>query len=304
MTAVLMLILSFGLSAWGASEEPLSIRQNHLMFDFVEEDGKPVCWIQEIVVVMNTGSTVIQNPQGTVRFSIPEHATAIAPTPLPPVMPGADATPPLREDEVTIAHGEFIVKRHLHPGKNSIAFQYKLPVTNDAVRIEKKTLLQTHLLAAFAPPVARLTSRALTVEKAEDGYKILGHSLAPGTLLDLTLEGVRAVTRPADARRDGSEMATGDPSGGMTHPPHGAMQPTPGIGAFVLPTLAGAILAVLVVLYVMQLNRAKASESEFRQHLMDEIEQLDAAAELKEITSEYHKRRKKALMDRLRSSTS
>ncbi len=281
----------------------LSLRQNHLLFDFSEEGGVPVCWIQEIVVVTNPGEEISENSAGTVRFSIPPGATDVTPAPLPPVMPGMDAAPPLQPEEVAVENGEFVVKRHLHPGKNSFSFRYKLSAANDVLRIEKKILMPTHLMAAFAPLVDRLTSTTLSVEKAEDGYKIIGQSLQPGTTVDLTFEGVKSVIHSSADRRDGSDMATGAPDASAqanNSMSNCAMSPS-GPGSLILSTVAGVILAVLIVLYFMQRRSVIAVKHEMHRMLMDEIEHLDEAAEKKEITSDYLKRRKKALMDKLRT---
>jgi hypothetical protein len=157
---------------------------------------------------------------------------------------------------------------------------------DDVVRLEKKVLLPTRLLAAFAPPVDRVASKTLQIEKADGGFKILGDNLQSGSTIDLLFEGLHSGI---------TELL---PRGGEAVTP----RETPSsFGLYLAPSLAGVLLAVMVVLYLSHLKKSRAAVAGLRRFLMDEIESLDAAAEHKEIPAEYHKRKKKALMDRLRT---
>lgn len=279
-----LIFLALGSSAHGAPAPDLSVRQNHMLFQFAHEDGRVVCAVQEIVVVESGGDV------GTVRLSVPNHAERVSPLPVPDVMPGGESHVPLRNDEVVISPGEILIKRPLRPGKNTFSYGYVIFAENDAVRLEKKILLNTRLMAAFAPPVGKLTSRTLQVERAEEGYKILGHDLQAGTNIDLHFEGVHAVlSGPEEPSR--SNVSTQNESQSSTW----------ALNRYAAPSVAGILLAVLVVLYLGHVKKSRAAAGQFRQYLMDEMESLDAAAEKKEISAEYHKRKKKALMDRLRS---
>ncbi len=269
----------------------LAIRQNHLLFELAHEDGKLICAVQEIVVVESSG-----NSAGPVLLSVPLNAERVSPMPVPNIMPGMVPDPILREDEIEISPGQILVKRPVKFGKNTFSYGYILPTRNDAFRLEKKVLLPTRLMAAFAPKVDRLTSQSLNVESAADGYKILGHNLAVGTTIDLSFEGVHAGLSTGEERRDGSEMQAGMPAGAIAAGASG-----PSFSRFVIPSSAGMLLAVVFILYLTQMKKARTAVETLRQHLMDEIESLDAAAEKKEISAEFHKRQKKSVMDRLRS---
>ncbi|OGH56617.1 MAG: hypothetical protein A3G34_09445 [Candidatus Lindowbacteria bacterium RIFCSPLOWO2_12_FULL_62_27] len=274
-----------------AGAEPgLAIRQNHLFFEFAGESGRVVCGIQEIVVIENAGSAIPENPAGTVRLSVPVAALSVRPMPVPPVMPGAESVRPLEASEVDIQPGELRIKRHLHAGKNTFSYAYILPVSGDAVRFEKKVIMPTRLLVSFAPDVGGLTSKTLTVERAEGGYKIIGQSLAAGTMIDLEFTGVGRVS---------AGVPTPDPGAAPVQ-----IAPSRTIEAFLAPTMAGVILALVVFLHLRLRRTARSVEARFRKFLMDEIESLDAAFDRSDVRPEYHKRRKKLLMDMLRISAS
>lgn len=280
----------------GYTEIPsVSIRQNHLLFEFGHDEGKPICAVQEIVVVLSTEET-----DQPVRLSIPLNAKRVAPMPVPPVMPGMEGIKPLQNDEVGISEGQILIKRRILAGKNIFSFGYILPVeSDDAVRLEKQILIPTYLLAAFAPEVASLTSRTLDVEKAEGGYKILGRDLPVGKTVDLTFEGIHQAMATQNERRDGSDMPTGE---SPVKPALG--NSSTNLHWLVFPSLTGALLALMLFSYGIHLKKRKTATDEFKKFLLDEIESLDNAAEKKEINTEFHKHRKKELMDRLRSLSS
>lgn len=287
-----MAVLTIGDFAFSQDPSPLAIRQNHLLFELAHEDGRLICAIQEIVVIESSG-----NSSGQVLLSVPMNAERVAPMPVPNIMPGMVPDPILREDEIEITPGQILVKRPMKSGKNTFSYGYVLPTNNDAFRLEKKVFLPTRLMAAFAPKVERLTSQTLNVESSDDGYKILGHNLAAGTTIDLNFEGAHAALSAGTDRRDGSEMQTGMPSG-----PSPTAQPSgPSFSRFVIPSSAGVLLAVVFILYLNQMKKSRAAVETLRHYLMDEIESLDASAEKKEITAEFHKRRKKEVMERLRT---
>lgn len=281
-----------------AADPSLTVRQNHLLFELVHHDGRLVCGIQEIVVVESQEKNVYENPAGTVRFSIPPQAEHVGPLPVPNIMPGDEPPAPLREDEIEISKGQLVIKRPLRPGKNTFSFGYVLPSENDSVRLEKQLTLQTRLLAAFAPKVREVTSRSLQVDRAPEGYKILGHNLPAGTTIDLKFDGLHEGMTEGPARRAGSENQGGVTVSSSAPSPASAGDP---MARYMVPTLAGLLLGVLLFLYGIQVRKGRAAVENLRRFLLDEIESLDAASEKKEISAEFHKRQKKALMDRLRT---
>ncbi|MBI4178885.1 hypothetical protein HY522_05660 [bacterium] len=268
----------------------LNIRQNHLFFEFGHDEGRVVCGIQEIVVVLaeSEHSTPFE-------LAIPKNAERVRGMPVPPIMPGAEQAPALRDEEMEISAGRILIKRRLASGKNTFSFGYVIPAgPDDSVKIEKDVLIPTFLLAAFAPKVRNVTSRRLEVEPADDGYRILGRDLKAGESIDIVFEGAHEALAGQPERRDGAGMESGQPLGGAPIPARSAAR------LYLYPSIAGAILAVLIFAYGLNLKKRRASTAEFRRFLMDEIEAIDEAAEKKEIPGDYYKRKKKSLMERLR----
>lgn len=291
-------------TASAAGAPPLTIRQNHLFFQFGHEENRAICGVQEIVVVV-----AAQDSDEPLMLSVPADAQRVAPMPVPPVMPGAESNRPLEDREVEISPGQIVIKRKLLAGKNTFSFGYVLPAgPQDSVRLEKRVLLPTFLLAAFAPKVKRITSGTLEIEEAEDGYRILGRNLPAGSTIDLTFEGVHDAISTGPDRRDGggsapAAMPTGpaDPRQASSAP---QMLPKASFSLYLFPSIAGVMLGVMVFSYAAHARKRKEAVEEFRRFLMDEIDALDAAAEKKEIQPEFHRKKKKILMDRLRSMPS
>ncbi len=300
--AALLALGPVGVATRASAAPDLSVRQNHLLFQFAEHQGRTVCGIQEIVVIENGGKEPFQDPSGTARLSVPSGALEVSPVPVPSMMPGAETNRPLDPEEYEIRADHILVKRHLHPGKNTFSYAYLLPVQDDRLLLEKKIFYPTRLMVSFAPPVDRLTSKTLSVEKTEDGYKIMGSGLATDAVVDLTFEGISKSVMAENRSRPGGEVDGGvSPAGEAPAPAPDRRDPfSSKLRLYLIPSVAGAGLAILVFLYSLSLRRSNSLRADWRKFVMDEMESLDAAAEKKEVTVDFHKRKKKEWMNRLR----